>query len=267
VGRSGRLEGKIAIITGAARGTGAEIARHFVREGAMVWIADLLDDLAGKLAAELGESARAAHLDVADEASWRQAVEEVTGRDGRVDVLVNNAGILKLAPLVETTAADFERLVRVNQIGPFLGIRAVIPSMQEIGGGSIVNIASVDGFSAKNGVVAYASTKWALRGITKVSAIELGRYGIRVNAVCPEAGGPEMVRPFLPEGIDPELAMQYQWPILHTNRDRTIEDRLQDIAYLVTYLASDESLTCTGSDFVIDGGHSAGRLLKAGPRS
>ena len=194
-------------------------------------------------------------------------VEEVLARDERVDVLVNNAGVLHLAPLVETTAADFERLIRVNQIGPFLGIRAVFEAMKAQGGGSIVNISSVDGFSAKNGVVAYASTKWALRGITKVAAIELGRYGIRVNAVCPEAGGPEMVRPYLPEGVDPELAMQFNWPILHSNRDRTIEERLQDIAYLVTYLASDESLTCTGSYFVIDGGHSAGRLLKAGPRS
>ncbi|MGI9590735.1 MAG: SDR family NAD(P)-dependent oxidoreductase [Myxococcota bacterium] len=267
MGSSGRLENKVAIVTGAARGTGAEIARHFVREGAKVWIADLLDDLAGKLAAELGESARAIHLDVTDEAEWARVVEEVTGRDGRIDVLVNNAAILKLASLVETTGADFERLIRVNQIGPFLGIRAVLEPMKEVGGGSIVNIASVDGFSAKNGVIAYASTKWALRGITKVAAIELGRYGVRVNAVCPEAGGPEMVRPFLPEGVEPEVAMQFQWPILHSNRDRTIEDRLHDIAYLVTYLASDESQTCTGGDFVIDGGHSAGRLLKAGPRS
>jgi 3alpha(or 20beta)-hydroxysteroid dehydrogenase len=267
VAATGRLEGKVAIITGAARGTGAETARRFVREGATVWIADVLDDLAGKLAAELGEHARAVHLDVTREDDWARVVAEVIGRDERIDVLVNNAGILKLAPLVETTGEDFERLVRVNQIGPFLGIRAVFEQMKAQGGGSIVNIASVDGFSAKNGVVAYASTKWGLRGITKVSALELGRYGIRVNAVCPEAGGPEMVRPYLPEGVDPELAMQYQWPILHSNRDRTIEDRLQDIALMVTYLASDESLSCTGGDFVVDGGHSAGRLLKAGPRS
>jgi 3alpha(or 20beta)-hydroxysteroid dehydrogenase len=264
---SGRLQGKVAIVTGAARGTGSMIARHFVREGATVWVADVLDELAGKLVAELGESARAIHHDVTQEESWARLVEEVLGRDGRVDVLVNNAAILKLAPLVETSGEDMERLVKVNQIGPFLGIRAVIDPMKEIGGGSIVNISSVDGYSAKNGVVAYASTKWALRGITKVAAIELGRYGIRVNAVCPEAGGPEMVRPYLPEGVDPELAMQFQWPILHSNRDRTIDDRLSDIAYLVTYLASDESRTCTGGDFVIDGGHSAGRLIKAGPRS
>ena len=106
-----------------------------------------------------------------------------------------------------------------------------------------------------------------LRGITKVAAVELGRYGVRVNAVCPEAGGPEMVRPYLPEGLDPELAMSFQWPILHTQRDRSVEERLEDIALLVTYLASDESRSCTGGDFVIDGGHSAGRLVKGGPTS
>jgi 3alpha(or 20beta)-hydroxysteroid dehydrogenase len=267
VSGSGRLEGKVAIITGAARGTGAETAKHFVREGAIVWIADLLDDQGEGVAKELGDQARFVHMDVTAEADWSRVVEDVLARDDRINVLVNNAALCHLAPLVETTAAHFERLIRVNQIGPFLGIRAVFEPMKAQGGGSIVNLSSVDGVSAKNGVVAYASTKWALRGITKVAALELGRYGIRVNAVCPEAGGPEMVRPFMPEGVDPEVAMQFQWPILHSNRDRSIEDRLQDIAYLVTYLASDESRSCTGGDFVIDGGNSAGRLLKAGPRS
>jgi len=262
-----RLEGKVALITGAARGTGAEIARHFEREGATVWLADLRDELGADVARELGERARYLHLDVTEEAQWAAAVELLLDRDERIDVLVNNAALLHLAPLTETTAADFERLVRVNQVGPFLGIRAVVEAMKAQGGGSIVNICSVDGFNPKNGVVAYASTKYALRGITKVAAVELGRYGIRVNAVCPEAGGPEMVRPYLPEGVDPELAMQYQWPILHTQRNRSIEDRLGDIAHLVTYLASNESLSCTGGDFVIDGGHSAARLIKAGPRS
>ncbi len=262
-----RLEGKVAIVTGAARGTGAVIARTLVREGARVWIADVLEEPGEKTAAELGESARFLRLDVTDEGAWAEAVRDVLDRDERVDVLVNNAAILHLGSLVETTGADFERLVKVNQIGPFLGIRAVFEAMKAQGGGSIVNISSVDGFNPKNGVVAYASTKFGLRGITKVAAVELGRYGIRVNAVCPEAGGPEMVRPYLPEGVDPDLAMSFQWPILHTQRDRTVEERLEDIAHLVTYLASDESRSCTGGDFVIDGGHSAARLLKGGPTS
>ena len=217
--------------------------------------------------AELGEAAKFVRLDVTEEASWAAAVAQIVAESQRLDVLVNNAGILRLAPLVETTAEDFEKLTRVNQIGPFLGIRAVFETMKEQGQGSIVNIASVDGFGVKNGVVAYASSKWGLRAVSKVAAIELGRYGIRVNAVCPEAGGPEMVRPYLPEGVDPELAMQFQWPILHTQRDRTISDRLRDIAYMVVFLASDESASCTGADFVVDGGNTAGRLLKMGPRS
>lgn len=264
---SGRLEGKVAIITGAARGTGAETARVFVEEGATVWLADVLDEPGTRVARELGDAAHYVHLDVTSESDWAGAVEQVLARDERVDALVNNAAVLHLGPLVETTAADFERLVRVNQIGPFLGIRAVFEAMKAQGGGAIVNISSVDGYSAKNGVVAYASTKWALRGITRVAAIELGRHGIRVNAVCPEAGGPEMVRPYLPEGLDMEQAMAFQWPILHTQRDRTIRERLEDIAQLVVYLASDAGGSCTGADFVIDGGHSAGRLLKLGPRS
>ncbi len=264
---AGRLEGKVAIITGAARGTGAETARVFAEEGATVWIADLLDDLGAVVAAELGDRGRYLHLDVSSETEWANAIETILARDSRVDVLVNNAAVLHFGPLTETTVSDFERLIRVNQIGPFLGIRAVFEAMKQQGGGSIVNISSVDGYIAKNGVAAYASTKWALRGLTRVSAIELGCYGIRVNAVCPEAGGPEMVRPYLPEGLDIEVAMAHQWPILHTQRDRSVTDRLRDIAHLVVYLASDAGASCTGADFVIDGGHSAGRLLKFGPRS
>jgi 3alpha(or 20beta)-hydroxysteroid dehydrogenase len=262
-----RLEGKVALITGAARGTGEATAHAFAREGATVWIADLLDEAGEKVASELGEQGRYVHLDVSEEAQWHGAVEQVLARDERLDVLVNNAALLHLGSILDTTAADFQRLVAVNQIGPFLGIRAVFDAMKAQGGGSIVNLSSVDGVNPKNGVIAYASTKFALRGITKVAAVELGRYGIRVNAVCPEAGGPEMVRPYLPEGLDPEVAMQFQWPILHSQRDRSIADRLDDIAHLVVYLASDESLSCTGGDFVIDGGHSAGRLLKAGPKA
>jgi 3alpha(or 20beta)-hydroxysteroid dehydrogenase len=264
---AGRLDGKVAIITGAARGTGAETARVFAEEGATVWVADLLDDLGKQVAGELGERGRYVHLDVTSEESWSEVIAELLARDGRVDVLVNNAAVLHLGPLVTTTAADFERLVRVNQIGPFLGIRAVFEAMKAQGGGSIVNISSVDGYSAKNGVGAYASTKWAVRGLTRVSAIELGRYGIRVNAVCPEAGGPEMIRPYLPDGVDPEVAMAHAWPILHTQRDRTIRDRLRDIAEIIVYLGSDAGMSATGADFVIDGGHSAGRLLELGPRS
>ncbi|MEM7411146.1 MAG: SDR family NAD(P)-dependent oxidoreductase [Myxococcota bacterium] len=260
-----RLKGKVAVITGAARGTGAEMARAFVREGARVWIADVLEDEGQRIADELGEAARFVALDVTSEAAWQEAVAAVTARDGGLHVLVNNAAILRLASFVETSGADFEALMKVNQLGPFLGMQAVFPAMQGHGAGSIINLCSVDGVSVKNGVSAYASTKWGLRGLSKVAAVEFGKYGVRVNTICPEAGGPEMVRPYLPEGVDPELAMSFQWPILASNRDRTIQERLGDIAHLAIFLASDESLSCTGGDFVIDGGHSAGRLLKGGP--
>ena len=264
---SDRLAGKVAVVTGGARGTGAQIARAFGREGARVWIADVLEEEGRTVAAELDDAGRFVALDVTEEVAWKQAAQAVSARDGRIDVLVNNAAILRLASFVDTTAADFESLVKVNQIGPFLGIQAVFPSMRDQGGGSIINLCSVDGVSVKNGVSAYASTKWGLRGMSKVAAVELGKYGVRVNTICPEAGGPEMVRPYLPEGVDPELAFSFQWPILATQRDRTIEERLSDIAHLAVFLASDESLSCTGGDFVIDGGHSAGRLIKGGPRS
>lgn len=264
---AGRLDGKVAIVTGAARGTGERIAHAFAREGARVWVADLLEEEGSRVVAELGDAGRFLPLDVSDEDRWARAVEQVVAMDERVDVLVNNAAILHLGSLLQTSAADFERLNHVNLIGPFLGLRAVFESMKAQGGGSIVNIASVDGFHPKNGVIAYASSKFALRGLTKVAAIELGQFGIRVNAVCPEAGGPEMVRTVLPEGVDPEpiLSADWQWPILHSQRGRTVADRLEDIAQLVVFLASDESRSCTGADFVIDGGHSAGRYLKMSP--
>jgi NAD(P)-dependent dehydrogenase (short-subunit alcohol dehydrogenase family) len=128
-------------------------------------------------------------------------------RHGALHVLVNNAAILHMAAIQDTTLADFERVVRVNQTGTFLGIRAVVPALTRAGGGSIVNISSVDGLGGKNGLVAYAASKWAVRGITKVAALELGRFGIRVNAVCPEAGSVEMIAPWVPAGVNLEKLM------------------------------------------------------------
>ncbi|MDP6978966.1 MAG: SDR family oxidoreductase [Myxococcota bacterium] len=264
---AGRLEGKVAIVTGAARGTGEATARALVREGATVWIADLLNEAGEQVASDLGDAARFIRLDVTDEAQWSKCVEEIIARDERIDVLVNNAALLHLGSLLQTSADDFRRLNEVNQIGPFLGIRAVFEAMKSQGGGSIVNIASVDGFLPKNGVIAYASTKFALRGLTKVAAVELGKYGIRVNAVCPEAGGPGMVNSVLPEGMDAErvLNKDFNWPILHSQHGRGVAERLDDIANLIVYLAGDESRSCTGADFVIDGGHSGCRLSEMSP--
>src|SRR5687767_11175824 len=184
----GRLDGKVVIVTGAARGTGAATAQVLVEEGARVVLGDVDAEGVAAQAERHGKSTRWLALDVGSEEAWARAVALALSEFGAVDGLVNNAAVLHLAAIEDTRAADFERLVRVNQIGPFLGIRAVVAPMREQGRGSIVNVSSVDGLAGKNGVVAYASTKWALRGITRVAALELGRWGIRVNTVCPEAG-------------------------------------------------------------------------------
>jgi 3alpha(or 20beta)-hydroxysteroid dehydrogenase len=175
-------------------------------------------------------------------------------------VLVNNAGILQMKPLAETTLADFERHVRVNQIGPFLGMKAAAPVLAAAGGGSIVNVSSVDGLGAKPNIIAYAATKWALRGMTRVAALELGKHGIRVNAVCPEVGGPAMRAPYVPAGIEVEKTLAFAHGILPRQREREPIELIRDVARMILFLASDESLSCTGGDYAVDAGWTAGRL-------
>ena len=257
-----RLAGKVALITGAARGTGEQTARLFVAEGARVVIGDVLESEGHAVAKELGDAAHFVKLDVTAEASWANAVEEARGRFGALNVLVNNAGLLHRGPLEATTPEVFERLFRVNQLGPFLGIKAVVPLMMAAGGGSIVNISSIDGLMAHNNLVAYVSTKWALRGITRVAALELGVHGIRVNAVCPEVGGPAMRAPYVPAGVDPEKILAVTHDVIPYNRKREPLELIRDVARMVLFLASDESLSCTGADYAVDAGGSAGRRTK-----
>jgi 3alpha(or 20beta)-hydroxysteroid dehydrogenase len=259
------LDGKVAIVTGAARGTGEATARLFVEEGAKVVLADIRDDLGEGVARELGVEAHYVHLDVTSEADWRRAVEETIARFGFLNVLVNNAGILLLAAIPDTALAEFERVVRVNQIGTFLGIKAVVGPMQEAGAGAIVNVSSVDGLSAKNGLIAYASSKWAVRGMTRVAALELGKFGIRVNAVCPEAGSAEMIAPYVPPGVDVEQVIAHGQPHLAPQKTRSSREKMNDIARFVAFLASDASASCTGGDFPIDGGNTAGKVVRGAP--
>ncbi len=261
----GRLEGKVALITGAARGTGEATAQLFVEEGARVVLGDLRDAQGEAVAKELGDAARYVHLDVTREASWQTAVEATIEAFGSLDVLVNNAGILHLEAIADTSLEDFERVIRVNQTGTFLGLRAAIEPMKRAGRGSIVNISSIDGLQGRNGLIAYSASKWAVRGMTRVAALELGRFGIRVNAVCPEAGSGEMMAPHIPEGLDIEKIAAHGQPNLATQKGRSIRDRMDDVARMVLFLASEDSASCTGADFAVEGGNLAGRIIRGTP--
>jgi 3alpha(or 20beta)-hydroxysteroid dehydrogenase len=255
----GRLDGKTALITGAAQGTGEVIARVFAEEGARLVLADVQDERGTAVAEEIGADATFVHLDVSSPDDWQRAVTAASERFGGVDVLVNNAAILLLKPFDEITPEEFLRIVQVNQLGPFLGMQAVLPVMKEREGGSIVNIASTDGIKGMNGVAAYASSKWAVRGLTKSAAIELGRYAIRVNAVCPEAGNPNMSAPFFPGSPDlSDVPHQMMQKILKDPKPVVPGSRLRDVANMALFLASDESRSCTGADFVVDAGLTVG---------
>ena len=260
----GRVDGKIAIVTGAARGTGERTARLLAAEGAHVVLADLLDAQGAAVAKEIGAAAEYAHLDVTSEADWASVVGDTLRAHGRIDVLVNNAAVLLMRPLETTSLDDYERVVRVNQVGPFLGMRAVAPAMREAGRGSIVNVSSIDGMTTKSGLVAYSASKWALRGMTRVAAVELGKFGVRVNAVCPEAGSPDMFRPYVPAGVDPEVAASFSQRILKTQMKRSLTEKMDDVARMIVFLASDESGSCTGTDFLLDGGNLAGTRIELG---
>jgi len=250
----GRLENKVAIVSGSARGTGEATARRFVAEGARVVISDVRDEQGEKVAAALGDAARYVHLDVGSEDEWAACVEQSRSHFGRVDVLVNNAAILHLAPLERTSLEDWERVIRVNQTGVFLGMRAVVSAMREAGGGSIVNVSSIDGIEGMNYVSAYSSSKWGIRGLAKCAALEFGQDNIRVNTVCPAGGNEEMGGEYRRAGGETNTGYLEKRPI---QRRGTVDE----IAALILYLASDESAFCTGADFPIDGGHSCGTLL------
>ncbi|MEU7476726.1 glucose 1-dehydrogenase [Lentzea sp. NPDC042327] len=245
-----RLSGKVALITGAARGQGAAAASRFVAEGASVLLTDVLDEPGKELAASLG--APYFHLDVSSEDDWAAAVS-AAGELGEISVLVNNAGVLHFSPLADTTLADYQRVVSINQVGTFLGMRAVVPSMKRAGGGSIVNVSSVEGLAGMPMLTAYTASKFAIRGMTKVAALELGEHGIRVNSVHPGAIDTPMVSTALGREIDVS-------PIGRRLALRRI-GQPEDVANVVLFLASDESAYCTGGEFAVDGGATATHAL------
>ncbi|WP_080838167.1 glucose 1-dehydrogenase [Cohnella massiliensis] len=237
-----RLEGKVAIVTGAARGMGAAHVRKLVSEGAKVVFTDILEQDGQKLQTELGSSTLFIKHDVTKANEWQTVMEKAENAFGPVNVLVNNAGIdVPAANLEEASEETFRKVIDVNQVSVFLGMRCVIPSMRKAGGGSIVNISSLAGMVGAYKKVAYTASKFAVRGMTKAAALELGEYGIRVNSVHPG-----FIRtPMTEELISPELEASF--PIRRVGRS-------DEVSELVLFLASDESSYCTGSEFVIDGG-------------
>jgi 3alpha(or 20beta)-hydroxysteroid dehydrogenase len=247
---SGELEGRVAIITGAARGQGAAAARRFVEAGARVVVADVRDEDGKEFAATLGDSAYYRHLDVSSEDDWATVVGEAVETMGSVDVLVNNAGILKFAALPDMTLAEYMAVVNVNQVGTFLGMRAVSKPMTAAGRGSIVNISSVEGLAGMAYLVAYTSTKFAIRGMTKVAALELGPHGVRVNSVHPGMIDTDMVRDAAGgAGIDFSPVAK-RIPLKRVGSS-------DEIAEVVLFLASDRSSYCNGAEFAADGGVTA----------
>ncbi|WP_024286922.1 glucose 1-dehydrogenase [Cellulomonas sp. KRMCY2] len=245
-----RLDGKVAIVTGGARGMGAEDTRRLVAEGARVVIADVLDADGQALAAELPDSTIFVHLDVSSAASWAAAIEATHAAFGPVTTLVNNAGILSYASVDTAEEEDFRRVLSVNLVGPFLGIKAVVPDMKSAGGGSIVNISSAAGLVGLPSLAAYTSSKWGLRGLTKEAALDLGRFGIRVNSIHP--GG---IRTPMAAGADDSMFATQAMPRI---------GEVREIAAAVAFLASDDASYITGAELAVDGGMVLGALPPAG---
>jgi 3alpha(or 20beta)-hydroxysteroid dehydrogenase len=241
------LTGKVALITGGARGQGAAEGKLFAEAGATVILADVLDEEGTATATSIG--ARYVHLDVTSEEEWETVVDEIVATDHRLDVLVNNAGILRASVLVKETVEQWEQVIAVNQTGTFLGMRTAARAMVGAGnGGSIVNISSIAGLAGTFGSMSYSASKWAVRGMTKVAAKELGRFGIRVNSIHPGFIQTEMIAHF-PEMHDDERRQR-------TERATPLQ-RLgvpEDVARVALFLAGDGSSYCTGQEFVVDGG-------------
>ncbi|HTV94966.1 MAG TPA: glucose 1-dehydrogenase [Steroidobacteraceae bacterium] len=239
-----RLRGKVAIVTGGARGLGAAYARGLVEAGARVTATDVLEEEGRALAGELGENAMFLRHDVTRLAAWTEVVRATEERFGPVGVLVNNAGIIHQEPLETVSEANYRRVIDVNQVGVLLGMQAVLGSMLRAGKGSIINISSVAGLTCFPGIIGYVASKWAVRGMSKAAAVELGPRGIRVNSVHPGF----IDTPMNPIPADSPAILSQPLPR---------KAMPQELAGLIVFLASDESSYCTGSEFIADGGYTA----------
>jgi len=242
----GRVSGKVALVTGAARGLGAAFARRLVEEGASVLLSDVLDEAGESLAQELGSRARFVHLDVSRADAWKSAVANAEEHFGPINVLVNNAGVGVVASIEEHTEEDFRNIIAVNQIGSFLGMQTVLPSMRRAGGGSIINVSSAAGLRGVPGTFAYTATKFAIRGMTKVAALEFAQYGIRVNSLHPGPFRTAMT------AHDSDSLRQV---LAVVPAGRVGEP--DELSHMVLLLASDEMRFATGAEYVVDGGLTA----------
>lgn len=252
-----RLQGKVAIVTGGARGMGEVTVRLFVENGAKVIIGDILVEEGEKLAAELGENAGFVKLDVTKATDWQQAVDAAK-QLGPLSVLVNNAAILIHASIADTTEEQFMQVVSINQLGVFLGMKAVLESLKAAGGGSIINVSSIDGLQSKNSLSAYSSTKWAVRGLTKAAALEMGKFNIRVNSVHP--GGIYTAM----HGSD--VMSEQEADQFYSTHALPRVGKPHEVAYVTLFLATDEASYSTGAEFIADGGWSAGLVNESLPQ-
>jgi len=248
MGTDRRLNGKVAIITGAARGQGEAEARLFCAEGARVVLTDVLVEAGEAVAAELGTVARFVTHDVASEDAWRRVIDTTLDSFGRLDVLVNNAAVHWLRPIEDETLQEFQRIIAINLVGTFLGIRSAIAPMRAAGGGSIVNISSTAGLTGYPSHGAYGATKWGVRGLTRTAAVELGQHGIRVNSVHP---GPIETAMLPPDRTGNPDRFAATIPLGRAGR-------AEEVAELVAFLASDAASYISGGEFRVDGGSLAG---------
>jgi 3alpha(or 20beta)-hydroxysteroid dehydrogenase len=247
------FDGKVVLVTGAARGIGAAISRVFAAAGARVIATDVLEAELAATVQSIGPGAEPRHLDVTDESAWASSVGDVVAKHGRLDVLVNNAGILAFGDLQSTTAAQLRRLFEVNVVGVFLGMKAVFPVMKAAGRGAIVNMSSSSGLMGNNAVGAYGATKWAVRGLTRSAALEYGPHGVRVNSVHPY-------------GIDTYMSNPQGAPreTLNAGYRNVPLQRMGDpgeVANAVLYLASDAASYTSGAELAIDGATCAGQYF------
>ena len=246
----GRLDGKVALITGAARGQGAAEARLFVAEGAKVMLGDVLDSDGELVAKQLGDHAAYRHHDVTSEHDWDAIVAATRSLFGGVDVLVNNAGVFRIIGMTKTSLEEYMRIVTINQVGTFLGMKAVTAPMVGANSGSIINISSVAGLVGSAGTIAYTASKFAVRGMTKVAAAELAPFGVRVNSIHPGIVDTPMLSELTQYGPDVMDALRNRIPVGK-------EMGAEEIANMALFLASDDSTHCTGAEFVVDGGMTA----------